>query len=237
SMRGARVLRAAGRFIGACALAVALVIALVIVSLRFINPPASSFTLQENWLGDDAGGWVSFQWRPLEAISKQMILAVVAAEDQRFFQHHGLDFIELRNSLREASASRTARPRGASTITQQTAKNLFLWSGRSYPRKLLEAALALAIDFAWGKRRTLEVYLNIVQFGPGVYGIERASSHFFDKPASRLTRHEAARLAAVLPAPNLRSPRDADAATERRRQWILRQMRALGGVSFLRRLD
>lgn len=158
-----------------------------------------------------------------------MVLAAIAAEDQRFLHHHGLDFVELSKTLREG----TSRPRGASTITQQAAKNLFLWSGRSYLRKLIEAGLAVYIDFVWGKRRVLEIYLNVAQFGPNIYGVENAGRHFFGKRAAALSRHEAARLAAVLPNPNHRSVAPASAEVVQRQRWILRQMRALGGESFL----
>ncbi len=213
------------------ALAAMAVVGLVAAgSVRWIDPPTSSILLQQNLFSGKAySEWASFEWRPLEQISAQMALAVIAAEDQRFLQHHGLDFIELSKILREIAN----RPRGASTITQQVAKNLFLWGGRSYARKFLEAGLALYIDRVWGKRRVLEVYLNIVQFGPDTYGVEKAGRHFFDKRAAALNRYEAARLAAVLPNPNRRSANPAGAAVVKRQRWILRQMQALGGQSLL----
>ena len=199
-------------------------------SLRWINPITSSIILQSNLAGNKPiARWAYFDWRPLEEISAPMALAVIAAEDQRFLHHHGLDFVELSKTLGEGKI----RPRGASTITQQVAKNLFLWSGRSYMRKILEAGLAVYIDLVWGKRRVLEIYLNIVQFGPGIYGVENAGRHFFGKPAVSLNRHEAARLAAVLPNPNSRSVTHASTTVVKRQRWILRQMRALGGESLL----
>ena len=205
----------------------------LIGSLRWIDPVTSSIILQQNFFGNHQNARrSSFDWRPMEKISAHITLAAIAAEDQRFLQHHGMDFVELSKTLRE----KKSRLRGASTITQQVAKNLFLWSGRSYPRKLLEAGLAVYIDFAWGKRRVLEIYLNVAQFGPGIYGVENAAQHFFGKPAAALNRHEAARLAAVLPNPNLRSAANASASVVRRQRWILRQMRALGGEQFLRGL-
>ena len=205
-----------------------------IASLRWIDPPTSSVLLQENLSGKTPPArWVSFQWRPLRHISDQMAVAVIAAEDQRFLQHHGLDFVELSKVLREGSG----RPRGASTITQQVAKNLFLWRARNYPRKVLEAGLAVFIDFVWGKRRVLEIYLNIAQFGPNLYGVENASRHFFGKPAAHLNRHEAARLAAVLPNPNSRSARYASENVMRRQRWILEQMQILGGAGWIEGIE
>ena len=202
----------------------------VIGSLRWIDPVTSSIILQGNLVSDKRDSkWVSFDWQPLEKISAPVTLAVIAAEDQRFLHHHGLDFVEVYKALRKMES----RPRGASTITQQVAKNLFLWSERSYLRKILEAGLAVYIDLAWGKRRVLEIYLNIAQFGPNIYGVENAAQHFFGKRAVALNRLEAARLAAVLPSPNSRSAADADANVVKRQRWILRQMRALGGESFL----
>ena len=202
----------------------------IVGSLRWIDPITSSIILQGNVIGESPDSkWVSFDWQPLEKISAPVTLAVIAAEDQRFLHHHGLDFVEVYKALRKMES----RPRGASTITQQVAKNLFLWSERSYLRKILEAGLAVYIDLAWGKRRVLEIYLNIAQFGPNIYGVENAAQHFFGKRAVALNRLEAARLAAVLPSPNSRSAIRADASVVKRQRWILRQMQALGGESFL----
>ncbi len=207
-----------------------LVAVAAITGLRWLDPPTSSLILQANLCArDDAAPWASFDWRPLTQISPHMALAVIAAEDQRFAQHHGLDFVELSNALRE----NRDRPRGASTITQQVAKNMFLWGGRSYLRKLFEAGLAVYIDFAWGKRRVLEIYLNVAAFGANIYGVENASQHFFNKPAARLNRLESARLAAVLPNPTTRSATHASPKVLQRQRWILQQMQALGGVGML----
>ena len=223
------------RFAGRAVLVAVAIGVGALTSLRWFDPPTSSFILQDNWArrADDGSPHAGFTWRPLTDISAQMAVAVIAAEDQRFVHHHGLDFVELSKALRE----RRGRPRGASTITQQVAKNLFLWSGRSYLRKALEAALAVYIDFAWGKRRVLEIYLNIAAFGANIYGVENASWHFFGKPAARLNRFEAARLAAVLPNPNARSASHASAKVLQRQRWILAQMRALGGARLLRELE
>ncbi len=219
---------------GFFALVILLALSMILIgSLRWINPLTSSIILQQNRINEHKNAqWTSFNWRPLEKISAPMELAVIAAEDQRFLHHHGLDFVEVYKSLRV----NISRPRGASTITQQVAKNLFLWSGRSYPRKILEAGLAIYIDFVWGKRRVLEIYLNIAQFGPNIYGVENASKQFFGKSANQLNRHDAARLAAVLPNPNARSVAHASDTVVQRQRWILRQMRALGGEQILNEL-
>ena len=229
----AAVLRA-GLIVAVIAIAAGLV---AVTSLRWVDPVTSSIIFQSNFTDEaplpgkkEDGRRISFTWRPLEQISQQMAVAVIAAEDQRFLRHHGIDFVEISKTLGNTLRNGTSRPRGASTITQQTAKNLFLWGGRSYPRKLLEAVLAIYIDLVWGKRRVLEIYMNIVQFGPNIYGVENASQHFFGKPAARLNRHEAARLAAVLPNPNHRSATAASPRVLERQRWILRQMRAIGGT-------
>jgi monofunctional biosynthetic peptidoglycan transglycosylase len=133
----------------------------------------------------------------------------------------------------EKSDKDEGRIRGASTLSQQTAKNLFLWDGRSWVRKGLEAGLTVGIETVWSKRRILTVYLNIVEFGDGIFGVEEAAQHFFHKPASKLTASQAALLAAVLPNPHLFKVNAPSAYVLRRQQWILRQMSQLGGDSFL----
>ncbi len=144
---------------------------------------------------------IHHQWVPLERISPHLIRAVIASEDNEFCHHWGFDFNELEKAWDRAQRRGGGRLRGASTITQQTAKNAFLWGGRSYVRKGFEAYFTVLIEGLWSKRRTMEVYLNIIEWGPGVFGAEAAARHWFRKPASRLTQMEAARLAAILPNP------------------------------------
>jgi monofunctional glycosyltransferase len=144
-------------------------------------------------------------WRSLEAIAPALPQAVVAAEDNRFCQHAGFDWRELEGQIEALLAG--GRPRGASTITMQTAKNLFLWPGRDLARKALEAWLTPQIELLWPKRRIVEVYLNIAEFGPGIYGAEAAARVYFGKSARGLNAREAALLAAVLPSPRDWSPR------------------------------
>lgn len=202
----------------------------VVLTFRWLDPPASAFMLQAR-----AGGTLVQQaWVPLSAISPSLQIAVIASEDQRFATHHGLDTGAISRAIEEHRAGRGLR--GASTITQQTAKNLFLWPGRNLVRKGLEAWLALLIDLLWPKERILEVYLNVAEFGQGVYGAHAASAVYFGKPAAELSEQEAALLAAVLPNPRgLRADAPSDYLRERQ-VWIIGQMRQLGGEAYLKRL-
>jgi len=146
------------------------------------------------------GSNVYYTWVPLEEMSPHLVRAVIAAEDTRFCSHSGVDLEAIQSALDERQES--GRVRGASTLTQQTAKNVFLWNGGGYPRKAGEAWMAVFIDGFWGKERVIEVYLNIAEWGDGLYGAEAAAYGRFGKPARDLTKFEAARLAAVLPSPN-----------------------------------
>lgn len=199
----------------------------VVAGLKYIDPPFWSWML---WRGMTAPeGYPDryrHHWVDLNEIPLHMQLAVVAAEDQRFPLHGGVDFRELQQAVRDALTGE--RLRGASTLTQQTAKNLFLWPGRDWARKGLELPLALLLEQVWGKQRTLEVYLNIVEFAPGVYGVGAASEHWYGKPVQKLTRSEAARLAAVLPNPWIYSVHPPSSHVRQRTAWILRQMQQLG---------
>jgi monofunctional biosynthetic peptidoglycan transglycosylase len=157
----------------------------------------------------------------------------VAAEDQKFPHHHGFDVQAIQDAMDEADEGE--RLRGASTITQQTAKNLFLWGGRSFVRKGLEAYFTVLLELEWPKRRILEVYLNIAEFGDGVYGAEAAANQFFHKPASQLSAHEAALLASVLPNPKKLHAERPSPYVQRHSEWIERQVRQLGGTAYLPR--
>jgi monofunctional biosynthetic peptidoglycan transglycosylase len=229
-----RLLRAAlGLILTGLALAV-----ISVLLLRWVNPRYSAFMAESRlaaWMAHDDTYVFRHTWVDLDHISPNLPLAVVASEDQKFPEHWGFDVeaIEKAYSLNKHSH----RIHGASTISQQVAKNLFLWSGRSYFRKAMEAGLTVLIEGFWPKRRILEVYLNIVEFGPGTYGAEAAAQRFFHTDAARLSRADAAVLAAVLPNPE----RFAAAAPSRylqgRRDWILGQMQALGGPEMLKEID
>ena len=185
------------------------------------------------WLSGDFGYVAHSDWVSMDEISPWMGLAVIAAEDQKFPDHWGFDVTAIEKALAHNERHET-RIRGASTLSQQTAKNLFLWDGRSWLRKGLEAGLTVGIETVWSKKRILTVYLNIAEFGDGIFGVEAAAQRYFHKPASQLTPGEAALLAAVLPNP-IRYRADAPSGYVRSRQaWIMRQMRQLGGESFMR---
>ncbi len=203
-----------------------------VLALRFLDPPTSAVMLARQWeMRGDPGFALRQEWRDLDDIAPELASALVAAEDQRFPHHSGFDFDAI--SAVVAARGQRARLRGASTISQQVAKNLFLWNGRSWLRKGIEAYYTIAIELFWPKRRILEVYANIAEFGDGIHGAQAASQHFFGRDADRLDARQAALLAAVLPSPRRLH---ADAPTPyllRRREWIQRQMRQLGGPDWL----
>ncbi|MEM9668395.1 MAG: monofunctional biosynthetic peptidoglycan transglycosylase [Pseudomonadota bacterium] len=179
----------------------AILIAFVIIHayaliLRFV-PAVGSILMVQRYI---AGETVTRDWKPIHKISPHLVRAVIAAEDSRFCQHDGIDLDAIDKALDERAQGRSTR--GASTITQQTAKNIFLWNGGGYARKGAEAWFATLIDFVWGKRRVMEAYLNIAEWGDGFFGAEAAAQKRFGKHASELTEREAALLAAVLPSPN-----------------------------------
>jgi monofunctional biosynthetic peptidoglycan transglycosylase len=187
------------------------------------------------WTRRDPSYVFRHSWVDLQRISPNLPLAVVASEDQKFPEHWGFDVaaIEKAYSLNQ----RSHKVHGASTISQQVAKNLFLWSGRSYFRKGLEAYFTVLIEGCWPKRRILEVYLNIAEFGYGTYGAEAAAQRFFHTSAARLSRSNAALLAAVLPSPEHFSATAPSHYIQQRRDWILGQMQALGGPDMLDEID
>ncbi|MDP4547139.1 monofunctional biosynthetic peptidoglycan transglycosylase [Marinobacter sp. MDS2] len=215
-------------FLWCAAGAVALVLA-VILLFRFVNPPTSAFMLGYQ-LSDEKPA-LQHEWVPLSDVSEWMALAVMASEDQRFLEHHGVDFQAVHKAVSEYQAGEGLR--GASTITQQTAKNLFLWNGRSFVRKTIEAGLALTIDALWPKRRILEVYLNIAEFGRGVYGVQAASRAYYGIPAGVLSARQAAQLAAVLPNPKVLSVSAPSPYVQERVAWIQRQMGQLSRWGYL----
>ena len=211
-----------------------------VVTLRWVNPLTSAFMLENRLTalaeGDHAYR-TDYEWMDLENISPHAAIAVVASEDQQFPFHAGFDFNSIRESVRISEKGKKKHLRGASTISQQVAKNLFLWNGYSFIRKGLEAYLTVIMELTWPKERILEVYLNIAEFGRGIYGVQAASERFFHKPAARLSSSEAATLAAVLPNPIKMHADKPSAYVAERREQILGQMRALGGASYLEALE
>ena len=193
----------------------------LVVLFRYATPPFSAVMLwQPGPLRD-----LDYEWVGRGDIAVAAVRAVIASEDQRFLEHHGIDFVALDKALRDYRAGDDLR--GASTITQQVAKNLFLWQGRSFMRKLLEAYFALLIEALWPKERIVEMYLNVAEFGPNTFGVEEAAQKFFRGSAKTLTAPQAALLAAVLPNPTRLSAVRPSAYVRSRQAWIVGQMRVL----------
>ena len=211
---------------------------LQVVVLRFIDPPFSSVMAlrqMEAWGQGDWGFRIHYQWRDLDAMARSVPISLVAAEDQQFPQHNGFDLKAIEKALDHNA--RGKRLRGGSTISQQVAKNVFLWQGRSWLRKGLEAWYTVLIEAMWPKSRILEMYANFAEFGDGIYGAQAAARSFFRKDASKLSAAEAARLAAVLPSPKRYNAARPGPYVQRRANAIQRQMRYIGGSGYLRSLD
>lgn len=205
----------------------------MVLLLRWVPPPTTAFMLRAAQSAPDsgAGAGMPYRWTAWDGIAPHAALAVMASEDQKFPEHNGFDVEAIRMALGDALHGE--RLRGASTISQQTAKNLFLWPDRSLFRKGIEAYLTVLIELCWSKRRIMEVYLNVAEFGEGVFGITAASERFFDKPPRELNADEAALLAAVLPNPSGWRVDDPSRRVRRRQAWIRGQMPRLGGVERL----
>ncbi len=207
---------------------------LPVLIMRFVPPVTSAFMLERQigaWLHGERDYHNHYRWVAWSDMSKLAPLAMVAGEDQHFPYHHGFDLDAIQTAI--AGAEHGKRLRGASTISQQTAKNLFLWNGRSWVRKGLEAYFTVLLEATWPKRRILEVYANIAELGDGVYGVGAASRRYFHTDAAHLGAHQAALLAAVLPNPRQRHANRPSAYVSRRAAWIQRQMRQLGGVGYV----
>ncbi len=201
----------------------------VVLLLRVVPPVSSAFMLarySEGLFGARSKTTIEYHWKNWKGISPQMALAAVAAEDQKFPHHFGFDLQAIRDALEDMGEG--GRFRGASTISQQVAKNLFLWKGKSFVRKGLEAYFTVLIETLWPKRRILEVYLNIAEFGDGIYGVEAAANRYFGKPAAKLTTKESALLAAVLPNPKKLKVAAPSVYVRLRCMRIETQMRNLG---------
>jgi monofunctional glycosyltransferase len=210
---------------------------LLIGSMRWIDPVYSSFMLAtriERSIDKVPKRNIRYRWVDYENIAPAMRLAVIAAEDQKFAEHSGFDWQAMGKALRHNG--RNARLKGGSTISQQVAKNLFLWRGQSYVRKAIEAYLTFIIELLWPKQRILEVYLNIAQFSPRHFGVSYAAEHFFGTTPARLSRSQAALLAAVLPAPTRYDAGNPSRYVRSRQYWIQSQMQRLG-PQYLQRVE
>lgn len=201
----------------------------ITLMFKIVPVPYSAYMIQQkigHYLQGDFDYEIKHQWVPLERIAWQMQLAAIAAEDQRFPSHYGFDWQAIEQAFERNQ--KTKRIRGASTISQQTAKNLYLWHGQSWIRKGIEVPVTLTLETLWSKQRILEVYLNIAEFGRGIFGVEAASRHYFNKSAHQLTAQEAALLAAVLPNPIIFKANRPTAYVRKKQSWVMRQMNLLG---------
>lgn len=205
------------------------------LSLRWIDPPGSAFIVQRSWqMRHDDSFSVQHSWVDLAEISPWLPLAVIAAEDQRFGLHNGFDFDSIEKAWRDQQSGRRAR--GASTLSQQLAKNLFLWPGRSWLRKGLEVWFTSWLEVCLSKQRILELYLNLAEFGDGVYGAEAAARHHFGRSATSLNARQGALLASVLPSPRRYRIHPPSDFISQRVEWILQQGRQLGGPELVENL-
>lgn len=204
---------------------------LMVVPFRWLNPPVT-MVMAERWFHSENPHYrLRQQWLDWKHIPKQTALAVVTSEDQRFPLHNGFDVDAIFNVL--SHAENLTELRGASTISQQVAKNMYLWTGRSWLRKGLEVWFTLVIELVWNKQRILEVYLNIAEWGEGVFGVEAASRYHFAKPAAQLTPLQAALLASCLPSPLNYDPVRPSPQLLQRAKWNLQQQKKLGGIQWL----
>jgi monofunctional biosynthetic peptidoglycan transglycosylase len=197
----------------------------IVVLYRWVNPPFTLLMISRSMEGIKS---VDRKWLPFDRIPQSMIDAVVAGEDNNFATHCGFEFGQMKEAFRQNRQGK--RIRGASTITQQTCKNVFLWEKRSYFRKALEAWFTVWVELLWSKERIMEVYLNVIEMGNGIYGIEAASQSYYRHPADRLTREKAAMIAAALPSPRKRNPAQPTPYLMRRQAQILSLMDKIGKV-------
>ena len=219
------------RHVGFAALGLVVVSVLLVLPLRWFDPATTAFMLQDPSDREP----LLHEWVAWQNLGTSMALAVVGAEDQRFADHFGIDLVAIQKSIDEKDDRGYVR--GASTISQQTAKNLFLWSGRSFVRKGLEAWFTTILELCLPKRRILEIYLNVAEFGPGIYGVGAASRYYFGKAPSRLTDREAALLAAILPSPRRYQVKDPSEFVLERRDWIVTQIQRLRREAWITRID
>ncbi|EPR66549.1 monofunctional biosynthetic peptidoglycan transglycosylase [Cyclobacterium qasimii] len=210
------------------------VASIVMVVLLSVFPvyftPLMGIRTVEQVFSEDKDLVLKKDWEPIEKISPHLYLAVIASEDQKFLSHGGFDWEAIESAFKGNKSGKQLK--GGSTISNQTAKNVFLWPGRNFVRKGLEAYFTVLIELMWGKERILEVYLNVIEMGDGIYGAEAAAQYYFKKPASDLNRQEAALIAAVLPNPIRWRPDKPTDYIRKRQSWILRNMRNLGEVKF-----
>lgn len=217
------------RFIFKLAIALFLFSVLLVIIFKWVPVPFTPLMVIRYFENPEEE--IRHDWVPIEEISPNLQLAVVASEDQNFLSHGGFDYEAIKKAI-DDSKRRKKSSRGASTISQQTAKNIFLWPDRSWIRKGLEVYFTFLIELLWSKERILEVYLNSIEMGQGIYGAEAASLAWFGKEAEKLTQYEAAAIAAVLPNPRVYRANPASSYIQQRKNWIVRQMNNLGRLNF-----
>lgn len=209
---------------------------ILVLLLRWVNLPFSALMLERQIEAKLSGQNYTAKriWQPWHTLPDHLKMAVIAAEDQQFSSHHGFDLAAIRAALRYNQQGSSIR--GASTLSQQVAKNTFLWSSRSWPRKILEAWFTAWIELLWSKERILEVYLNSAEWGPGIFGAQAAAQYHFNTGAAYLSIQQSYLLAAILPSPLKRSASQPSAATQQRARWIRRQVQQLGASNYLHAL-
>lgn len=209
---------------------------LLILPFKWIDPPTSSYMIQQKQaLAEDSNeSTISYEWVDWHKISDYTKMAAITSEDQRFPFHNGFDLEAIEKAIEESQQGEDLR--GASTITQQVAKNMFLWPGRSFIRKGIEAYLTVLIELFWSKERILEIYLNIAEFGPGVFGVQAAAQQYFETSASSLSMGQSALMMTALPSPKRYNLADPSPYMMERRNWILRYMFLLGNTKYLENL-
>lgn len=208
----------------------------LVLLYRFVDPPITWLMVERRFFSERSVSELKHHSIPFNQHSRWVPLAVIASEDQNYLEHFGIDPQAIRQAIKH-NRRHPHRLRGASTLSQQTAKNVFLWETRSWWRKLLEIPFTVAIETLWGKERILEVYLNVCELGPGVFGFEAAARHWFGKPSARLTRREATLLVGMLPAPRRSHPRKPGSFLLKRAQWIEQQLQFMDTSGLLRELD
>lgn len=234
----ASYLRTTARWVKRIAIGFLGISVLVVLLLRWINPPTTSFMLQRTfraWQNNNRNFHLQYDWVDWDQISPHIKMAAITSEDQRFAYHWGLDLNSIEKAVDEYKKGRDLR--GASTITQQVAKNLFLWQDHSFIRKGIEAYFAVLLELLWSKKRILEVYLNIAEFGDGIFGVQAASRQYFHISAARLSKFESALMVTALPAPRRYNLADPSSYMYQRQRWVLRYMNLLGESQYLQKLQ
>lgn len=202
----------------------------LVLVFKYVPVPATPLMVIRYFENPSEKKMWKHDWEPIEKISKNIQLAVICTEDQKFLKHNGFDIEAIEKAYEHNKKGK--RVKGGSTISQQTAKNVFLWPQRSWLRKGLETYFTFLIEKMWSKERILEVYLNSIEMGNGVYGIEAASQYWFKKPGAKLTAYEAAAIASILPSPRKYRANPASAYIKKRKQWIVNQMNFYGVLNY-----